>query len=388
MSVIFGGCAAKKQIYSTRPYFRLQPLGTGYVLFAPTIPESQTVNAPVTLTIDGGSRPPSVFAACTAKDGPFSVSLASGDRPAFQIVLPTPAAWLSSLQTASTANDEDIVERLSSFLVDLDRLQQLGCFAPTESPIRDFLLQSIPMRPSESLFNAYGYLLERGGLDLKAGLRIKIERAYFRPAPTGEDQHAVKNYLGVSTASFDVEQVSDNKIRFQQVGDAQFSPDPFATNREEASTDLGLRDLPAQSHFRLLFYTYIVPKEQDISAAVIGADSVAQLDELEREIRVHLFKGCESDSKPKGENCLGFKGFVTVSAQVQVQLNGSFQFVDWGTKVKTVLPKNAVKSLKIQRQFMGSYYDVRFNSSNSDILQLALVGGDRLIWLKGSTSIH
>jgi hypothetical protein len=245
------------------------------------------------------------------------------------------------------------------------------------------------MRPSESLFNAYGYLVGRGGLDLKAGLRVKIERAYFRPAEAGEEQHAVKNYLGVSTSNFDVEQAGDGKLRFKQVGDIKYSPETFGQGGGgEGSRDLGLRELPEQTHLRLLFYTYIVPKEQDISAAIIGADNAAQLDGLEREVRVHPTKGCETDAPAKGANCFEFKGFVTVSAQIKVQLNGKLQFVDWGTKVESVLPKSALKSLRIQRQFMGSYYEVRFNPSSADVLLLALVGGDRLTWSKGSASLH
>jgi hypothetical protein len=385
---ILVGCAPRKTISSTPASFQLQSLKAGSVLFAPTIPESQAVNTPVTLTIDGGYSPPSVSVACTVKDDPFRLELKSDNPPSFQIVLPTPERWLSDLQYGSQASRGDIMETLYSFLADLDRLQLVGCFPSSSSPIRDYMLQSVPMRPSEGLFNAYGYLVGRGGLDLKAGLRVKIERAYFRPAAAGEEQHHVKNYLGVSTSNFDVERAGDGKLRFKQVGDIKYSPETFAQGDGEGSRDLGLRELPEQTHFRLLFYTYIVPKEQDISATIIGADSGAQLDGLEREIRAHATKGCETDAQAKSRNCFEFKGFVTVSAQINVQLNGKFQFVDWGTKVGSVLPKNALKSLRIQRQFMGSYYDVRFNPSNADVLLLALVGGDRLTWSKGSASLH
>lgn len=388
VSAILVGCAPRRPISSGPASFRLQSLKTGSVLFAPTIPESQAINAPIALMIDGGSSLPSRPTACTAEKGPFRLSLTSDSRAAFQIVLPTPERWLSDLQNGSQANDGDIMETFYSFLADLDRSQLLECFASTNSPIRDYMLQSVPMRPSESLFNAYGYLLERGGLDLKAGLRIKIQRAYFRPAADGEEQHTVKNYLGVSTSNFDVEQASGGKIRFQQVGDIQYSPETFAKNGEEERRDQDLRELPERSHYRLLFYTYIVPKEQDISAAILGAGNAAQLDELERGLRIHLAEGCQTTAEAKSGDCFEFKGFVTVSAQIKVQLNGKSQFVDWGTNLNSVLPKNALKSLRIQRQFMGSYYEVRFNPSNSDVLLLALVGGDRLTWSKGSASFR
>jgi hypothetical protein len=388
VSAILVGCAPRRPISSGPASFRLQPLKTGSVLLAPAIPESQALSAPIRLMIDGGSSLPPLPTACTAEKGPFRLSLASDRREAFQIVLPTPERWLGDLQNGSQGNDGDIMETFYSFLADLDRAQLLGCFASTNPPIRDYLLQSVPMRPSESLFNAYGYLLERGGLDLKAGLRVKIQRAYFRPPAPGEEQHAVKNYLGVSASNFEVEQASGGKIRFQQIGDIQYSPETFPRDGQEERREQDLRELPERTHYRLLFYTYIVPKEQDISAAIIGAGNAAQLDELERELRLHLAEGCQTTAESKSGDCFEFKGFVTVSAQIKVQLNGKFQFVDWGTNLNSVLPKNALKSLRIQRQFMGSYYDVRFNPSNSDILLLTLVGGDRLTWSKGSASFR
>jgi hypothetical protein len=366
----------------------LQSLKNGSVLFAPTVPESQAMNVPVTLTLNSSSGFSSVPTACATKNGPFSLEHRSDNPAAIQIVLPTPEKWLSDVESGSQANGGDIMETFYPFLADLDRSQLLGCFPPESSPIRDYMLQSIPMRPSESLFNAYGYLLGRGGLDLKAGLRLKIERAYFRPAAPGEEKHTVKNYLGVSTGNFDVEQTSGGKIRFQQVGAIQYSPESLEKDGEEGSRALGLRQLLEQPHYRLLFYTYLVPNEQDISAAIIGASNASQLDELERKLRAHPEEGCEKTAEAKGEDCFEFKGFVTVSTQIKVELNGKFQFVDWGTKLKSVLPKNALRSLRIQRQFMGSYYDVRFDPSNSNVLSLALVGGDRLTWSKGAAFFH
>ncbi len=132
----------------------------------------------------------------------------------------------------------------------------------------------------------------------------------------------------------------------------------------------------------MIFYTYIVPKAQDISAAVIGASNASELDQLEKELRADPAEGCSKAAE--GQEYFAFQGFVTVTAQVKIEVNGKFQFVDWGTKLKGVLPKNALKSLRIQRQFMGSYYDVRFNPATSNVLSLTLVAGDRIIWSKGS----
>jgi hypothetical protein len=361
---------------------------TGSVLFAPDIPESQASDAAVTLDLDPNARLSSVPMACTSEEGPFRLEQKKGTPVAIQIVLPTPEQWLGDLESHSQTAKGDVMDLFYAFLADLDRSEEEGCFASTDSPIRDHLLQSIPMRPSESLFNAYGYRLEQSGLDLKPGLRLKIDRAYFRPAAPEEEEHSIKNYLGVSTVSFDVELASDGKIRFRQIGAVQYSTESLGKHAEEGAGDLGLRNLEGQAHCRLLFYTYLVPTQHDISSAIIGAGDAIQLDELQQQLRIHREAGCNDAAGGKRDGCFEFKGFVTLSAQVKVELNGKSQFVDWGTKVKAVVPNKALKLLKIQRRFMGSYYDVRFDPANSDIFSLVLVGGDRLTWSKGAAISH
>ena len=386
LSVSLVGCAPKRPIPSTQSSFRLQSLQAETILFAPPVPEAQTIAMPVTLILKSSPNIASVPASCTVKEGPFRVELSRDDQTAIQIELPAPGRWLSNLDRGSAGSADDMTESLYAFLADVDRLQVLGCFSPMSYPVRNYILQSIPMRPSESLFTAYGYLRERGGLDLKDGIRVKIERAYFNPVTAGEEQHTVKNYLGVSTSNFDVKPVSDDRIRFQQVGLIQFSPESLAREGEEGTRDLALGMLPGQRQYRLIFYTYIVPKAQDISAVVIGASNASELDQLEKELRAQPAEGCSKVGK--GQECFAFQGFVTVTAQVKIEVNGKFQFVDWGTKLKGVLPKNALKSLRIQRQFMGSYYDVRFSPASSNVLSLTLVGGDRITWSKGSFSFR
>ena len=48
--------------------------------------------------------------------------------------------------------------------------------------------------------------------------------------------------------------------------------------------------------------------------------------------------------------------------------------------MEAVVPAKAQKSFKLQRQFVGSYYDLKFNQRDDNILDLTLVGGDRLSW--------
>ena len=188
-----------------------------------------------------------------------------------------------------------------------------------------------------------------------------------------------KNYLGVSDVLFDVTQNADGALYFHQVHAIQYSPESLAQTDQEGSRDLAILNLNPQKHYRVLFYTHQVPTDQNFSAALIGADDPVRLDQFEQAMRADSGASCSSSTHDDAQ-CLEFRGFVTASVQIAVELNGKSQFVDWGTKVKTVVPTKSLKSLTIQRQFQNSYFSVLFNRGDKNILDLTLVGGDRLSW--------
>jgi hypothetical protein len=378
------GCSAKKPVTSPYPPFRLQSLNDDSLLLTPAIPENHSDDAGIKLTLAGGAATSPVSANCSAQRGTFRLEGGPNGAGSIQLTMPAPKKWLGDLQGRAEPDSDEDIEALYAILADADQLQEKGCFAGTNASIRDFIRQSVPMRPNESLFNAYGYRVERSGLDLKPGMRLKIERAYFRPAEAGEEERAAKNFAGVSTMHFDVELTSNGMTRFRQVGDIKYSPKSLAQTVQEGSRDLGLGEVPPELHYRLLFYTYLVPKKYQRSAAIIGSRDAGQLDELDRALRAQSDANCTTASAAHEVTCFEFDGFVTLSCQISVELNGKAKFVDWGAKLKDVLSKDgqaaAPKSLKIQRRFLNSYYDVRFAPGDSHVLSLALVGGDRLRW--------
>jgi hypothetical protein len=384
-AVMLVGCTVKKPITSAAAPFRLESLNADSILLTPAIPEGHSNNAAVILTLNSSTRP-AAGANCSAERGPFRLEQGRNGPDSTQITLPAVERWLSDLEGREEADGSEDVEALYAILADLDKLQQKGCFADTEAPIRDLILQSLPMRPNESLFNAYGYRPDRGALDLKPGMRLKIERAYFRTAEAGEEEHAAKNFLGVSTIYFAVGLSSNGKIRFQQVGKIRYSPASLARKVRDGSRDLGLLGVPEELHYRLLFYTYLVPTERVLSAVIIGASNASQLDGLGEQLHTFPDAGCKRAAATNGAACLEFDGFVTLTSQINVELNGKPKFIDWGARIKDVLSQNSLPSLRIQRRYLNSYYDVRFDPADSNVLSLALVGGDRLSWSKVAPS--
>ena len=146
------------------------------------------------------------------REGPFPCGARKERAEFIEIQLPAPEQWLSDLEGRTEPESGEEVSALDAILADVDRLQQEGCFGETAISIRDFILQSIPMRPNESFYNAYGYRAGRSGLDLKPGIRLKIERAFFRPPRAGEEEDEEKDFLGLSASYFDVELTAEKKF--------------------------------------------------------------------------------------------------------------------------------------------------------------------------------
>jgi len=343
------------------------------MLLSPNIPSEQSLGTSITFTVPANKDAPSTANTCLITGGIFRLERASTDSD-FRVVLPPPDLWFRTDYLIS--DQTSAIDQLYSFLLHVDDAERAGCFATSAIPVRDYILQNVHTPPGGSLFNAYGYVLERSGVNLKPNLRLKIERAYFNGSEKSD-----KDYLGISDVLFDVTTNPDGSLRFQQAQPIHYSPDSLAQTDHEGSRDLAILDLKPQKHYRVLFYTHQVPTNQNFSAAIIGADDSARLDEFEQTMRADSNASCAA-SAHTGIQCFEYRGFVTVTVQIGVELNGTSQFVDWSTTVRTIVPAKSLKSLKIRRHFNNSYFDVNFKRGDDSILGLTLVGGDRLTWAK------
>ncbi len=381
-------CSARQPIAPASVPFRLESVSGDSVLLTPPVPEGKDEYASIKLVLKSSPAPPGLH--CFAERGHFRVEQEKNEPNSVHITMPSPATWLSDLEGRLGSGGDSGIEALFTILADLDKLREAGCFPDTKLSIRDFILQSLPMKPTDSLFNYYGYLADWSGLNLTPGMRLKIERAYFRPAEVGEE-HSAKLFLGLSTAHFNLQLASNGKVRFHQKGTARYTPASLTHQLQEGTSDLGVSSIPPERHFRLLFNTYFVPEKHTRSTAIIGATYTSQLDQLDQELRAHPDEDCKNAAATYGAICFGFPGFVTLTPQVKVELNGKTKFVDLGTKIKELLSRSqadALKSLRIQRLFLDSYYDLYFDPADLNVLSLTLVAGDRVSLSTSSRVLH
>ena len=385
----FVSCSAKRSMTPAYGSFRVKSINGDSILFTPPSPDGNHEHAPIALALESSPGPTGLH--CSLQRGPFRIEQEENNQNSVHITMPSPATWLKDLEGRLDSAGEDEVEALFTVLADLDKLREAGCFADTKPPIRDFILQSLPMKPNDSLFNYYGYLIGRSGLDLAPGMRLKIERAYFRPPEAGEERHSAKLFLGVSTAYFSLQLAGNGKIRFHQEGPARFKPSSLANRVQDGNSDLSVSSIPQERHFRLLFNTYFVPEKHTRSTAIIGATYTSQLEQVDKELRVHSDEDCKNAAATFEAVCFGFLGPVTLTPQLKIQLNGKTKFVDAGTRIKELISgpqAEALKSLRIERRFLDSYYDLRFDRDDLNVLSLALVAGDRVSLPNGGRTLH
>jgi hypothetical protein len=378
-AILLTGCAARKPITSTSAPFRLVSLDHDSVLFPPTIPEGHASDAAFRATLTVSAPHPSVSNDCSAERGPFRLEQAKNDPNSIQITLPAPEKWLEAIAGRGEPDGNDLAQALYALLADVDQLQQKGCFEESTS-IRDFILQSLPMKPAQSLFYSNGYRAGRSSVDLKPGMRLKIERAYFRAAEADDEEHTTENSIGVGAVTYEVQLGGDAKIRFRQMGNVRYSPRSLSEAVQNSDRDLSLSALPQERHYRLFFYTVLVAKEHKLSAAILGAEKPSELDDLDEELRKHPDAACKYAAATPDVACVEFDRFVALTPQIEVELNGKPRFFDWGTRIKDILPMDSLKSLRIQRRFMNSYSEVHFDRRDANLFSLPLVSGDRLTW--------
>jgi hypothetical protein len=375
-------CLNKHPIKATSDGFRLESIKDDFLLMTPPLPAVQPVDKPMKIRSKMFSYRSGHLSECRAEMGAFKIDPQSGSS-SIQIELPTPDQWMTDLEGRSEVGSRGDWETLYKFLDEIDELQTRGCFATeTVKTLRDFIMQILPNRPNEAPFMSYSRL---GGLDLHRGMRLKIERAYFRHVGEAQgESDDPRDFQGVSTNYFDFESADANRVRVRQVGNTQYSSAAVAEVAKEDLQDLQLRSISEPLKYRLLFYNYFVLQQKRISAAIIGAPTIDRLNDLEGKVRSDPESPCKQTGVNAGSLCIRFEGSVTVSTQISITVNGSPRFVDWGMKLKNVLPDGSqakkLKSLRIRRKFLNSYYDLYFDRRDSSILSLWLLDGDDLTW--------
>jgi hypothetical protein len=387
LELCLSACRTARPLTAAPGTYRIAVSGEDHLLLSPPVPLNYAESDVIRLKLD--VRVVRRNGSCSV-EGP-GLRLAPGANKGDGLVLSLPSlkTWREKLLAAQSPSRSDaFLKEIGTFFDGVRALEKNGCLpAGTALPIRDLILASLPIRPDQGLFAGYGYWAGKGAMDLRPGLRLEIERAYYRDTDVSAAAKTLANYIGTSTATYDVVEKHARSIQFHLNG-VEDKPQELAKRHDRGIPDFRLERLAGAAPFyRLLLASDFVPERIKRSALLVGSSSVDRINAVTSQFQAHHGLGCADLAQGPDVLCVEFDGEVSVSPQVQVVVNGKTRFVSWGSNIKRVLGDQTgeqiattMKTLRAERLFDLRYSEIQFPRDDDGILDLTLVGGDRVSW--------
>jgi hypothetical protein len=373
------GCALKR----TSGVYQLKQIESQYFLLPPNTSDStekyQKLSIP--LAQMGGHRQTSDNVACSIKGAWFSFYRVPGSK-FWTAEVPAATAWERSGGTV------DMKDEWQAFEADLYGLLHRRCFSSLDeySLAKQRIATNLPAPASDALFYRYGYG-PGGYVDLAPGMQLRIERDLY--AAEDSEQPRPEDYRGTTITSYGIAPSGEDEVKLVFLRIDKRSPPADALHAIVPSPNLDanlVSQFSASSRLRLFLQDLVVSGNAKTPAILIGASSEIDLKAVTAEIETKPQVSC-TDLVRWRVTCAIFHGAVTVSPMLQVTVNGAQSYIPIGSKLWFVLPlvqgaKDAklVRTLRVQRLYLGKMTDVRFAHNQEEISQLLLVGGDRISW--------
>ena len=292
------------------------------------------------------------------------------------LTLPDLPRWQAILAAWDLPENRPNEIKLDELLDAPEQLEQRRCIPPASAlQLRQLLRETLPLRPSQSLFGAYGHRAGTGALDLRPGLRLKIVRAHFTKPPEQRKSPA-DGYRGLTTANYDCFEDAAGKVGFRL---ASIEDDIKGLPRDARFA----KQAPPQRVYRFLMLTHYVSTGRKRSAIIIGAQNLTLIHNIESKLRQNPAEPCPSLTAGTKAICLPFEGEVTVSPEIQVTLNDKSQYVAWGSTIKNLLTQakaSEAKSIRLRRSWENQLRPVEIEGDPAAILSTVLIGGDEVQW--------
>lgn len=256
----------------------------------------------------------------------------------------------------------------------LGMLLVLTCMSCGRRQIRSY--QVVPGKPSYLLrspekvetpfsqtLSAYSDI-SQGQADLKKGMVLKIENAYFKP---GAVKRGLANYLGLERVQFRVEQNGSLK---------RFESETLANRpTDQAAIDSYLPTSRQRQRFqRLVLQVTMNLKSGAATAILLSSKSKRQIDALTKSLILDPASVCGGRSA----NCTVFPESGSVSLGMDIVVNGKVTFVAWSSTVASVVGRQ--KEFLLFRLHRGRAVPVAIDANDPEALKLPLLPGDVVSW--------
>ena len=202
-------------------------------------------------------------------------------------------------------------------------------------------------------------------IDLRAGMGLRVENAYYRDSST---KHDLAHYVGTEDARFRVG--GSGGLRF-----VSLQPQLKERPADQPSARQLIPD--AQRRFRRhrFFYELLVKRQDEVRGAVLlGGATMDELDQLAERLLFDPSAVCGGQSL----QCTVFPGTCTVSVEIEIVVNGAPRRVLWGSTLGNVATHP--QHVELLRDYRGRLTPVELNAADPSALRLPLLPGDRLNW--------
>ena len=204
-----------------------------------------------------------------------------------------------------------------------------------------------------------------GWIDMRHGLGLRVEVAYFRDPDAERD---VKNYLGLET------------VRYEATPDGRLAQAGAATvldgrPQQQLAADRILSEAQRNlAHHRFFYQFLFTPTDLGRRAVLLSAETAEGLSALEKQLRTDP----EALRCSISESCTVFPESSSASLEMEIFVNGSRQMIPWRTRLSRVVEDKP--RVRLYRDYRGRRARVRLPRDDRKALALPLLPGDEIEW--------
>jgi len=327
------------------------------------------------------SEKPGGFSNCVISARPFELALR---KRGWELFMPTLDSWPEPMSMKGSPPEGEPTA-IGAF-ENISELARRGCVVEADIvPLKRAVRESLPAPPVDSARHLSGVYLEAGSIDLLPGMRLRIGTAHF-----ANDSTSLKDYIGSTATTLDVQQDEKKNVRFEhrETSGKEYS-------KEQGTEHSELLQAPALPHYRLLWLTIFVRAEVRRAAVVLGAVDAATLGRTAERVAGQSGVPCQSIVR-KNESvfCKAYAESTSVSAEIPVFLNGIRRYILAASSIRSLFavtkPNEGdafLKRLRIFRKYSGKYFPIDFRAAEKAVWDLTLVPEDRVEWLPSTASL-
>ncbi len=221
----------------------------------------------------------------------------------------------------------------------------------------------IPFPEVLSRYN--GYVAGNGSLDLRPGMELRVENAYYEE---GRPKHGLDGFLGTEVARYRVRGNSGIHVLSIHSELKRRPPDQPPVQKLMRPSQMSF------AHYRFFFAIVFRKKGETRGSVLLGTARGDELDQLTS----RLIADPESICEGSGTHCTVFPEACSVALEIEITVNRVRRTVAWSSVLATIAADP--HHMELRRLYLGRLTRVEFDPTDPKALRMPLLPGDQIIW--------